>query len=157
MRSNFQAARPTDAHAFHAVEHAGDERATVYPDFGDQCLAVVVKPRDTHGAPCGLPADGLSLVQPQTQANAVRVLAAHRLTGPGDVHEQRQASSHVLAKRLPFPREHRGDVRESSRFGHLARRFTLVDPRAQLWIRAAVEQDLDCERVILGYGMWSGV
>src|SRR5687767_4768039 len=112
MRRDFQPAYPADAHAFHSVEQAADERASLDPDFGDERHAVVVQSRDAHRAPCSRPADRLSLVQPQTKADLITVLAAHRLTGSWKVCEESQARSQALAEGLAFPCEQGRDVRQ---------------------------------------------
>src|SRR4029453_5018783 len=77
MRRDFQATGPTHTHIVHSVEQTADERAPINPDFRDQSLTVVVETRDANGSPCRLPADGLSLVQPETKADPVIVLPAY--------------------------------------------------------------------------------
>src|SRR5574341_2236620 len=74
---DLQPARPTNAHALDTVEKAIHEGTAVNPDVGDEGLALVVEPRDACWAPCGLPPDRFSPVQPQTKADAIVVLAPH--------------------------------------------------------------------------------
>jgi hypothetical protein len=55
-------------------------------------------------------------------------------------------------ERLPLARQHRRNDRMSGRLCHFERRFTLVDPRAQVGICAAVEKRLDGDRIALSDG-----
>ena len=48
MRRDFQPACPAHAHPFQSVAEAGDERAPIDPDLGNQTFAVVLEPRDAR-------------------------------------------------------------------------------------------------------------
>jgi hypothetical protein len=81
-----------------------------------------------------------------------RFSLTHQITCTRNVSEQGQTGSQALAKGLTPAHK---DLRNGQQAGcrrHFERRLTLVDPRPQLWIRPAIEENLDGKRVTLGHG-----
>src|SRR5678816_4684155 len=84
MRGDLEPARSADAHPVDAVEQSVDERAPVDSHAGDECLAVVFEPGDSHLSPRHVPPDRLSAVQPKAETDQVILLPADYVTGAWD-------------------------------------------------------------------------
>ena len=153
MRRDFQPARPADAHAVHAVEEPADQRAAIDADLCDQRLAVVLEPRGRRPGPMR------SASAPPLLCSATAAAGCGSCAAGGRVRRcparPRAASARIAVAGEAAAPCARASPRSSVRpaaVGHLERRFAVVDPRAQLGIGAAVEQNLNRERIALGHG-----
>src|SRR5436190_11602949 len=102
MRRNLQTPCAADPHPVDSVEQTTDQSASIDPDLGYECGAVIVECSNIRTAPRLEPANRIASIQPHTQPNSIVLLSPDRRAAARDVLEQPQARSQPSIERVAF-------------------------------------------------------